>query len=106
MVHCNTVARIVNGLHEVTRLCKASAILPRSYDPHNVIQHFPEFPDVLKCIPKFEELDFYNIDELVKLGPAAMLAHITSISFGNATYILEKAKGEIKRVDREIKSKA
>ncbi|KAJ6540589.1 hypothetical protein B0H19DRAFT_1077997 [Mycena capillaripes] len=61
---------------------------------------------LLKCIPKFEELDFYNIDELVKLGLAAELAHITSISLGNATYILEKVKGEIKRVDREIKSKA
>jgi hypothetical protein len=61
---------------------------------------------LLKCIPKFDELDFYNIDELVKLGPAAELAQITSISLGNATYILEKVKGEIKRIDREIKLKA
>ncbi|KAJ7887161.1 hypothetical protein B0H13DRAFT_2534384 [Mycena leptocephala] len=58
---------------------------------------------LLKCIPKFDELDFYNIDELVKLGPAAELAQITSISLGNATYILENAKREMKRVDREIK---
>ena len=46
MAHCNTLARIVNGLHEVTRLYNVSAILPRCYDPHNVIQDFPEFPDV------------------------------------------------------------
>ncbi|KAF7368539.1 hypothetical protein MVEN_00177200 [Mycena venus] len=61
---------------------------------------------LLRSIPKFEELDFYNIDELVELGPAAALAQITSISLGNATYILEKARAEIKRIDREIKLKA
>jgi hypothetical protein len=55
---------------------------------------------LMECIPKFDALDFYNIDELV----AAEFAAIASISLGNATYILEKAKAEMKRVDCAIKS--
>ncbi|KAJ7737416.1 hypothetical protein DFH07DRAFT_966471 [Mycena maculata] len=55
---------------------------------------------LLDSIPRFEELDFYNIDEIAKLGTAEKLSSVARISLGNSTYILEQVRGEMKRVDR------
>ncbi|KAJ7763530.1 hypothetical protein DFH07DRAFT_956341 [Mycena maculata] len=55
---------------------------------------------LLDSIPRFEELDFYNIDEIAKLGTAEKLSSVAGISLGNSTYILEQVRGEMKRVNR------
>ncbi|KAJ7495333.1 hypothetical protein FB451DRAFT_1164073 [Mycena latifolia] len=49
---------------------------------------------LLECIPKFEELNFYNINEIAKLGTSQQIAHDASISLRNATYILEQVKAD------------
>ncbi|KAJ7445433.1 hypothetical protein FB451DRAFT_1412712 [Mycena latifolia] len=60
---------------------------------------------LLSYIPTFEELDFYNIDELMKLGGTAEeLVRVAGISLGNATFIMTQIKGEMKRIDRARRS--
>ncbi|KAJ7782938.1 hypothetical protein B0H16DRAFT_1447174 [Mycena metata] len=56
--------------------------------------------NLLNCIPLFEELDFYNIDEIAKLKTPQQLTNVVQLSLGNATYIMEQVKAEMKRVDR------
>jgi hypothetical protein len=46
--------------------------------------------DLLKYIPLFEELDFFNIDEISKLDTATALCGAMDISLGNATFLLEQ----------------
>ncbi|KAJ7827209.1 hypothetical protein B0H13DRAFT_2439763 [Mycena leptocephala] len=56
--------------------------------------------NLLDYIPVFGALDYYNIDEIHKLGTAEELVRIAKITHGNATYIMAEVKNEIKRVDR------
>lgn len=56
--------------------------------------------ELLTCISQFDNLDFFNIDEIAKLQTPQELARVAEISLGNATYIMEQVKGEMKRVDR------
>ncbi|KAJ7749452.1 hypothetical protein B0H16DRAFT_1725099 [Mycena metata] len=56
--------------------------------------------NLLNCILLFEELDFYNIDEIAKLKTPQQLTTVVQLSLGNATYIMEPVKAEMKRVDR------
>ncbi|KAJ7359802.1 hypothetical protein DFH08DRAFT_801564 [Mycena albidolilacea] len=57
--------------------------------------------DLLKYIPLFEELNFFNIDEIAKLDTATALCGAIDISLGNATFLLEQIRGEMKHTDRE-----
>ncbi|KAJ7239811.1 hypothetical protein C8J57DRAFT_1086172, partial [Mycena rebaudengoi] len=56
--------------------------------------------NMLDYIPIFAALDYYNIDELHKLGTAEELVRVATITHGNATYLMAQVKNEIKRVDR------
>ncbi|KAJ7315173.1 hypothetical protein DFH08DRAFT_715892 [Mycena albidolilacea] len=55
---------------------------------------------LLDYIDKFNDLDFYNIDEIGNLKTPQVLVDTAGISLGNATYILTQVKAEMKRVDR------
>ncbi|KAF8174182.1 hypothetical protein K438DRAFT_1771777 [Mycena galopus ATCC 62051] len=61
---------------------------------------------LLDYIPVFGALDYYNIDEIHKLGTVEELARIAKITHGNATYIMPEVKNEIKRVDRHCRTLA
>ncbi|KAJ7257256.1 hypothetical protein B0H12DRAFT_1015583, partial [Mycena haematopus] len=61
---------------------------------------------LLTFIPNFEDLDFFNIDEIAKLGSADEISRIAKVTPGNAAFILAQVRGEMKRIDREIKSRA
>ncbi|KAJ7202542.1 hypothetical protein GGX14DRAFT_570654 [Mycena pura] len=62
--------------------------------------------NLLRYLSIFDDLDFYNIDEIMKLGAPAELVRAMSdrISLGNATHIMEQVKAEMKRIDRAEKS--
>ncbi|KAJ7262651.1 hypothetical protein B0H12DRAFT_1231097 [Mycena haematopus] len=57
--------------------------------------------DLLKYIPLFEGLDFFNIDEIAKLKTPVELCRAVDITLGNVTFLLEQVRGEMKRTDRE-----
>ncbi|KAJ7441223.1 hypothetical protein FB451DRAFT_1150613 [Mycena latifolia] len=59
---------------------------------------------LFNCISKFEELDFYHIDEIAALETPQELARVAEITLGNANYIMKQVKGQIKCVDRERKA--
>ncbi|KAF8173394.1 hypothetical protein K438DRAFT_1772200 [Mycena galopus ATCC 62051] len=61
---------------------------------------------LLDYIPVFGALDYYNIDEIQKLGKAEELVRIAKITHGNATYLMVEVKNEIKRVDRQRRTLA
>ncbi|KAK6984114.1 hypothetical protein R3P38DRAFT_3454720 [Favolaschia claudopus] len=75
----------------------SETLFPRTSWPHR---------QLLSCIPIFDNLDFYHIDEIPKLGTADDLSSKTGISLGNAGFILEKIRAEMKRVDRERRNLA
>ncbi|KAJ7189360.1 hypothetical protein GGX14DRAFT_383315, partial [Mycena pura] len=93
---------------------KLPAVFPSSDPPDmGAINPYPEINEfihqldgyqpkrhLLDYITKFDELDFFNIDEIAKLGTAAELSRVTGISLGNSTYIMEQVKAGMKRVDR------
>lgn len=54
-------------------------------------------------IGRFEDLDFYNIDEITKLGSPDNLAELVRTTVGNAAFLLEKIRAEMKRIDRVLK---
>ncbi|KAJ6565023.1 hypothetical protein DFH09DRAFT_1475651 [Mycena vulgaris] len=65
---------------------------------HHPRRNLPQY------IPRFEDLDFYNIDEILKLGTAEELTRLVDISAGNAAFLLVQVKTEMKRVDRIIRA--
>jgi hypothetical protein len=73
---------------------------PEINDFLNQLDAYQPRRHLLDCIPLFDQLDFFNIDEIAKLGTAAEVARVTSISLGNSTYIMDQVRGEMKRVDR------
>ncbi|KAJ7099891.1 hypothetical protein B0H15DRAFT_770820, partial [Mycena belliarum] len=60
---------------------------------------------LLSCIQNFEDLDFFNIDEIAKLQTPQELVKVAGLTLGNATYIMEQVKGKMKRIDRERKDR-
>ncbi|KAJ7830795.1 hypothetical protein B0H14DRAFT_2593090 [Mycena olivaceomarginata] len=60
--------------------------------------------DLMKYIVMFEDLDFFNIDEISKMKTVDQLVSVVGISAGNATFLLEQVKDEMKRVDRAIRA--
>ncbi|KAJ7661284.1 hypothetical protein DFH06DRAFT_1471807 [Mycena polygramma] len=92
-----------------------------SSDPPDMgeINPYPEIDDFLRQLheyaPKrglvayadtFLEIDYYNIDEIVALGTAdAIVVAVRGVTSGNAAFLLKHAKAEMKRVDREIRSR-
>ena len=51
-------------------------------------------------ISQFDAQDYYNIDEVFKIGSAAALFETIGMTAGNAAFLLEKIKAEMKRIDR------
>lgn len=49
---------------------------------------------------RFADLDYYNIDEIAKLQTPENLADLIGLTHGNAAFLLEQIKGEMKRIDR------
>ncbi|KAJ6503837.1 hypothetical protein C8R45DRAFT_924178 [Mycena sanguinolenta] len=90
------------------------AVLPSSDPPEmGALNPYPEIPDflrrldgyeprrnILDYIPTFAALDYYNIDEIHRLGTVEQLVLVAKITHGNATYLMAQVKNEIKRVDR------
>jgi hypothetical protein len=58
---------------------------------------------LLDYIDRFEDLDYYNINEIAKLGTANSLAGLVGITHGNVAFLLQKVKDEMKRIDRASK---
>lgn len=58
---------------------------------------------LLDYIGRFEDLDYYNIDEIAKLGTADSLVELMGIMHGNAAFLLQKVKDKMKRIDRASK---
>jgi hypothetical protein len=96
------------------------AVIPSSDPPDmSALNPYPEISDflhqldgydprrkMLDYIPTFAALDYYNIDEVHRLGTAEELVRIANITHGNATYLMAQVKNEIKRVDRYRKTLA
>jgi hypothetical protein len=57
----------------------------------------------LDYIGRFEDLDYYNIDEIAKLGTADNLAELVGITHGNMAFLLQKVKDEMKCIDQASK---
>jgi hypothetical protein len=93
---------------------RTSPAFPSSDPPDmGAVSPYPEITDflheldgyqsrrrLLDYVTIFDELDFYNIDEIAKLKTAQELVKVAKISLGNATYIMDQVKAEMKRVDR------
>ncbi|KAJ7834126.1 hypothetical protein B0H14DRAFT_3709689 [Mycena olivaceomarginata] len=93
---------------------KLAAAFPSSDPPDmGMVNPYPEIIDffheldsyqpkqhLLDYIDKFNDLDFYNIDEIGNLKTPQALVDTAGISLGNATYILTQVKAEMKRVDQ------
>ncbi|KAK6997464.1 hypothetical protein R3P38DRAFT_3059170 [Favolaschia claudopus] len=112
------------GGHAATQNMTAQQVLPSaipSSDPPDMeeLNPYPEIDTfllqlhsnqpkrgLLSYIDTFSELNYYNIDEMVKIGGVEDLVRVVSdMTPGNAAHILKHAKGEMKRVDREMRQK-
>ncbi|KAJ6522608.1 hypothetical protein B0H19DRAFT_1277299 [Mycena capillaripes] len=95
-------------------------VIPSSDPPDmGALNPYPEISDflhqldgydprrnMLDYIPTFAALDYYNIDEVHRLGTAEELVRVAKITHGNATYLMAQVKNEMKRVDRYRKTLA
>ncbi|KAJ7140338.1 hypothetical protein C8R46DRAFT_1233784 [Mycena filopes] len=94
-----------------------SAVFPSS-DPPDIgaLNPYTEIPEFIKqlheyhpqrhlldYVDRFGDLDFYNIDEVARLGSADELVNLIGITHGNAAFLLAKIKDEMKRIDRATK---
>ncbi|KAJ7487162.1 hypothetical protein FB451DRAFT_1392007 [Mycena latifolia] len=66
-------------------------------------KHHPK-RNLTQYIHQFDDLDFYNIDEILKLQTAEELTRVVGVSTGNASFLLAQVKAEMKRVDRIIRT--
>jgi hypothetical protein len=55
---------------------------------------------LLPYVEDFEQKDFYHIDEIVKLSMECLTGAEFHLSAGNAQFIVDAAKAEMKRIDR------
>ncbi|KAJ7348524.1 hypothetical protein DFH08DRAFT_698412 [Mycena albidolilacea] len=68
----------------------AASVYPEITSFLRKLDEFHPKRDLLKYIPLFEELDFFNIDKISKLDTATALRGAMDISLGNATFLLEQ----------------
>ncbi|KAJ3712136.1 hypothetical protein C8R42DRAFT_728057 [Lentinula raphanica] len=54
-------------------------------------------------IVKFEQEDYWNIDGIAAMSKTELMAAPFGLSSGNATYLLEKCKIQVEKVDRSSK---
>ncbi|KAJ7920123.1 hypothetical protein B0H13DRAFT_2319771 [Mycena leptocephala] len=123
--HMPSVQPITSGASPVSHAPHASTsalptVIPSSDPPDmSALNPYPEISDflhqldgyeprrnLLDYIPTFNALDYYNIDEVHRLGTAEELVRVAKITHGNATYLMAQVKNEIKRVDRYRKTLA
>ncbi|KAF8185347.1 hypothetical protein K438DRAFT_1765993 [Mycena galopus ATCC 62051] len=95
----------------------STAAFPSSNPPDmGALNPYTEIPEFIKqlheyhpqrrlsdYVDRFGDLDFYNIDEVAKLGSADALVNLIGITHGNAAFLLGKIKDEMKRIDRTVK---
>ncbi|KAJ7219857.1 hypothetical protein C8J57DRAFT_1095062 [Mycena rebaudengoi] len=62
-------------------------------------EHQPK-RNLIQYLNAFSDRDFFHIDELSRLGTAEELTRLFGMSMGNAAFVLEQIKYEMKRVDR------
>lgn len=100
-------------------LATAPADAAPSSDPPDVMQasSYPTFERFLNDLSKIEankprkldelifvfaSADFYHIDEIKNKSPSDLVKELTSgISFGNASFVLDKVRDMIKFIDKE-----
>ncbi|KAJ3902198.1 hypothetical protein F5879DRAFT_1003335 [Lentinula edodes] len=68
---------------------------------HNTVPH----RGLIGYIDIFEKHDYWNIDEILRLGEEALTAPPFELSRGNAGWLIEKIKAQVKRTDRELKKR-
>jgi hypothetical protein len=51
----------------------------------------------------FEARDYYQLDELIRMSPSELTSHAFGLSSGNAAFLLEEARKEVKRVDKNLR---
>ncbi|KAJ7135462.1 hypothetical protein C8R43DRAFT_955982 [Mycena crocata] len=61
---------------------------------------------LFQYVQTFEDLNLYNIDELVRLKTPEELVSVAGHSLENAIYVMQQARDEMKCVDRESKARA
>lgn len=66
-------------------------------------EYYPQ-RNLVHYIDRFGDLDFYNIDEIAKLGGPDNLVDLIGITHGNAQFLLEKIGAEMKRTDRAARN--
>jgi hypothetical protein len=54
-------------------------------------------------IINFESRDYYQVDELVRISSSELTSHTFGFTSGNAAFLLEEARKEVKRVDKTIR---
>ncbi|KAJ7438981.1 hypothetical protein FB451DRAFT_1378089 [Mycena latifolia] len=96
----------------------STSALPSS-DPHDMdaANPYPEIAafiatlsllhsrrNLAQYLDRFDELDFYNIDEISKLGTAEELTRLVGMTAGNAAFLLAQVKTKMRRVDRATRA--
>jgi hypothetical protein len=83
-----------------------------SANPYPEIRSFLEKLDqqhprrlLLPYVDEFEHKDFYHINEIVKLSMECLTGAEFHLSAGNAQFIVDAAKAEMKRIDRSLGKK-
>ncbi|KAF8133504.1 hypothetical protein K438DRAFT_1787644 [Mycena galopus ATCC 62051] len=81
------------------------ALNPYTEIPEFIRQLHEYYPqrNLVQYIDRFGDLDYYNIDEIAKLGGPDNLVELIGITHGNAQ-LLEKIKAEMKRTDRAARN--
>lgn len=93
-------------------------VIPSSDPPDmDVANPYPEICDFITDLDKrhprrmlfrhiahFEDNDYYNIDEILKLESPAQLVTVLGMSPGNAQFLWDQVKAQIKQVDRTARS--
>jgi hypothetical protein len=57
---------------------------------------------LLPYVDEFEKKDFYHIDEITKISTECLTGVEFHLSAGNAQFIVDAAKAEMKRIDRSL----
>lgn len=68
--------------------------------PYPEITPFLTELHILQYADTFEEKDFYHIDELLKLDAATLRSTEFMLSAGNAQFLLDAIKAEVKQIDK------
>jgi hypothetical protein len=82
------------------------ALNPYTEIPEFIRQLHEYYPQrsLVQYIDHFGDLDYYNIDEIEKLGGPENLFELIGITHRNAQFLFEKIKAEMKRTDRAARN--